>query len=69
MNLAFAVVISFATGFAVGVTVYDAKANSEQCERSKENAERFATVIAHALNGGEFGDQEVTARCRVKKNP
>lgn len=60
-SLAFAIVISFATGFAVGVTVYDAKADS--CL----NAERYAAALAEVLNGGMIETKDVTAKCRVKR--
>lgn len=66
-SLAFAIVISFGAGFAVGVTVYDAKANSAQCERAKENAKRFAAALAEVLNGGLIETNDVTANCRIKR--
>lgn len=64
-TLAFAVVLSFGVGFAVGVTVYDAKADS--CERAKENAERFAAALAEVLNGGWIETNDVAAKCRIKR--
>lgn len=66
-TVAFAVVISFATGFAIGVSVYDVQAKTGACERAKENAERYASVIAHAFNGGTIESDEHTAKCRVRK--
>lgn len=66
-SIAFAIVLSFGAGFAVGVTVYDAKANTVQCVKAKENAERFAAALAEVLNGGLIETKDVTANCRVKR--
>lgn len=67
MKIAFAIVLSFVTGFAIGVSVYDVKAETMSCERNKENAERYAKVIAHALNGGTWETKDVTAKCRIRR--
>lgn len=65
-SIAFAVVISFATGFAIGVTVYDVQAKTSQCERAAENAERYAKAIAAVFNGETIETKEHTAKCRVR---
>lgn len=56
-------------GFALGVLIYDVAARKPDpvCERAKENAERFATLLAHVLNGGGLVVEGSTAvSCRAK---
>lgn len=69
LALAFAAVMGFASGFVLGVTVYDARAETKSCEIAKENATRFAAALAQALNGGEIETKDVTAKCRVQEKP
>mgnify|MGYP001612655460 FL=1 len=69
MRLAFVAVFAFAAGVLLRDVAQDYKPipESSECRAAQENADRYATLIAHVLNGGGLVVEDSTAvSCRAK---
>lgn len=64
----FLVVFSFAAGVLVMDTAHEYRNDVVECEANRENAERYAKLLSHVLNGGGLEVDETRVSCRVKHN-
>jgi hypothetical protein len=56
----------YADALNADTAVKEARAHHTECQRYRDNAERYAKALAHVLNGGRIATETTAASCRVK---